>query len=75
MVTDTRDIIDKLCISCVESKFILVIKRNKSMMVIIKKFIIIHAKLWATYNLSSQLDNIYSAILIFKHIFKFWMLY
>lgn len=60
--------INKLCASCVKSKFTQVVRQNKTMIPTTKKLEKVHANLWGPHNPPSQSRSVYTAILICKHI-------
>lgn len=69
--TNELDIIDKLYISYLESKSTQMVRQNKNIMAITKKFEEVHTDFLRLHNPPSQSDGIHSAILICKYIHKF----
>lgn len=61
------NILDKLCILCVENKSIQVVKKNKNMTPITSKLEEVHLDLWGPHNLPSQSGSSYAAILMCEY--------
>lgn len=69
------NILDKIYVPCVKSRLTETLKQNKSMTTITNKLEDVHTDFWGPYDPFSQSENIYTAILICKHICKIWTLY
>lgn len=65
---DNNNALDQLCIVCVENKLTHVVRKNKTMTLIINKLEKVHTNLWGSHDLFSQFRSSYAAILICKHI-------